>query len=208
MNFKSSTLAAMTFTLSISANAATVTQGLLSSDDNTNIITDSLNNMEYLRLDVLADLNYAETLGILNTQDGGGWSIASSSIAVDFAASLFGGSAACSHNGTSVVVAACGTLTGWYDGKFGDNYDPSADFMWFLDDAGEADYLRIINGVTVLYDYSLSQSETFSQSGSPGGPLNIPWLVSRPTVVPIPAAIWLFGSGLLGLVGVARLKKA
>jgi hypothetical protein len=28
------------------------------------------------------------------------------------------------------------------------------------------------------------------------------------TPVPIPAAVWLFGSGLLGLVGVARRKKA
>jgi len=28
-----------------------------------------------------------------------------------------------------------------------------------------------------------------------------------PTVVPIPAAAWLFGSGLLGLIGVARRKK-
>ena len=27
------------------------------------------------------------------------------------------------------------------------------------------------------------------------------------TVVPVPAAVWLFGSGLLGLVGVARRKK-
>ncbi len=26
--------------------------------------------------------------------------------------------------------------------------------------------------------------------------------------IPIPAAVWLFGSGLLGLVGIARLKKA
>jgi len=28
------------------------------------------------------------------------------------------------------------------------------------------------------------------------------------TVVPVPAAIWLFGSGLIGLVGIARRKKA
>ena len=28
------------------------------------------------------------------------------------------------------------------------------------------------------------------------------------TVVPIPAAIWLFGSGLIGLVGFARRKKS
>ena len=27
-------------------------------------------------------------------------------------------------------------------------------------------------------------------------------------VVPVPAAVWLFGSGLLGLVGVARRKKS
>jgi hypothetical protein len=26
--------------------------------------------------------------------------------------------------------------------------------------------------------------------------------------VPIPAAVWLFGSGLLGLIGIARRKKA
>jgi hypothetical protein len=29
-----------------------------------------------------------------------------------------------------------------------------------------------------------------------------------PTVIPVPAAVWLFGSGLLGLVGVARRKKS
>ena len=27
-------------------------------------------------------------------------------------------------------------------------------------------------------------------------------------VIPVPAAVWLFGSGLLGLVGIARRKKA
>ena len=27
-------------------------------------------------------------------------------------------------------------------------------------------------------------------------------------VVPVPAAVWLFGSGLLGLIGIARRKKA
>ena len=29
-----------------------------------------------------------------------------------------------------------------------------------------------------------------------------------PSAVPIPSALWLFGSGLLGLVGIARRKKA
>lgn len=33
-------------------------------------------------------------------------------------------------------------------------------------------------------------------------------LVTDVAAVPVPAAVWLFGSGLLGLVGVARRKKA
>jgi hypothetical protein len=28
------------------------------------------------------------------------------------------------------------------------------------------------------------------------------------TAIPVPAAVWLFGSGLLGLIGVARRRKA
>jgi hypothetical protein len=35
-----------------------------------------------------------------------------------------------------------------------------------------------------------------------------PFDVAAPSAIPIPAAVWLFGSGLLGLVGVARRKKA
>ena len=33
-------------------------------------------------------------------------------------------------------------------------------------------------------------------------------LVADTTVVPVPAAVWLFGSGLIGLIGVAKRKKA
>lgn len=36
---------------------------------------------------------------------------------------------------------------------------------------------------------------------------NSSWAVRDGDVVPIPAAVWLFGSGLLGLIGVARRKK-
>jgi len=28
------------------------------------------------------------------------------------------------------------------------------------------------------------------------------------TLIPLPAAVWLFGSGLLGLIGIARRRKA
>ena len=33
-------------------------------------------------------------------------------------------------------------------------------------------------------------------------------ITSGAAAIPVPAALWLFGSGLLGLVGIARRKKA
>lgn len=41
-----------------------------------------------------------------------------------------------------------------------------------------------------------------------GGAFNFAPINYSFTVVPIPPAVWLFGSGLLGLVGVARRKRA
>lgn len=57
----------------------------------------------------------------------------------------------------------------------------------------------------------------FNQDGSAGqgvamqvGPFpgQTPTFQGTVSAVPVPAAVWLFGSGLLGLVGVARRKKA
>lgn len=38
-------------------------------------------------------------------------------------------------------------------------------------------------------------------------PISVALIDGAVTVVPIPAAVWLFGSGLLGLIGMARRKK-
>jgi hypothetical protein len=51
--------------------------------------------------------------------------------------------------------------------------------------------------MTVKVDFSLSADSTVGMSG-----------FVQQTVVPVPAAVWLFGSGLLGLVAVARRRKA
>ena len=50
--------------------------------------------------------------------------------------------------------------------------------------------------MTVKVDFSLSANSTVGLSG-----------FVQQVAVPIPAAVWLFGSGLLGLVGIARRKK-
>ena len=71
--------------------------------------------------------------------------------------------------------------------------------------------IRVIDVWNVNADGSLT---TVNAPGMENGPfpgfnaafnLTAPGLVSA---VPVPAAVWLFGSGLLGLVGVARRKQA
>ena len=212
MNIKCLKLAiiAAALVLTSSVNAAIITVGNLATNDDgsSNIITDSLNNVEYLRLDVLADLTYAETLSILDTQDGGGWSIANYTGALAFSNAALNGDSVCTHTGVSPVSSPCGLITGWTDGNLGNNHTSTFDFAWFLDDNGDADSLRIEStGQLNIYDYgSISASDEYAASGR-GAANSITWLVTRPAVVPVPAAIWLFGSGLLGLIGIARRKK-
>jgi hypothetical protein len=58
-----------------------------------------------------------------------------------------------------------------------------------------------------LYFYTGSGYQ--SDDGKTGS--NYAWAVHSgdvsASVVPVPAAVWLFGSGLLGLIGMARRKK-
>jgi hypothetical protein len=49
---------------------------------------------------------------------------------------------------------------------------------------------------------------TWEFTGQTASNITFSWSSSNATVVPVPAAVWLFGSGLIGLVGVARRKKA
>jgi len=64
--------------------------------------------------------------------------------------------------------------------------------------------------LTGIYSAELALSNNDIVNGEWGGTGGIPsnmWTASR-SAVPIPAAVWLFGSGLFGLVGIARRKKA
>ena len=71
----------------------------------------------------------------------------------------------------------------------------------FLDGAGTAyDLLGL--------DRSAAIDFVFLNEGDPGEQYQINSLaISSPALVPIPPALWLFGSGLLGLVGIARRRK-
>jgi len=71
-----------------------------------------------------------------------------------------------------------------------------------------------IQGVVLgeLYSYIMLTDIAPNQSGAPYGEADIDAVGAissgSPAVVPLPAAVWLFGFGLIGLLGVAEQKKA
>lgn len=193
--------------VSFNVCSAIIKHGALTTNDDgsTNVITDTLNNYEWLRLDVLAPLSFAETLGVLGTQDGGGWNIAGFTQATLFANALLSDTS----NLCTETVSACGSVIDWADGDLGHNYDTSANYAFYLTNAGRAGFVTVdaISGDVILRGWSsLAASDAYATGGF-YPELPVSWLLYRDTtVVPVPAAIWLFGSGLIGLVGVARRK--
>ena len=60
------------------------------------------------------------------------------------------------------------------------------------------------NGTGTVQSYVLGDNLTLSSTGA----LTVGSTSTTPPTVPLPAAVWLFGSGLLGLLGVGRRRAA
>jgi hypothetical protein len=89
----------------------------------------------------------------------------------------------------------------WLDGKFGPNV---ANTSLGLDSS-------ITTAAVTDIDYfarGTGQVAYVGIAASTGLPDGIGFELVSSTVVPLPAALWLFGSGLLGLIGVARITKS
>ena len=74
------------------------------------------------------------------------------------------------------------------NGSFGENEALYVDTLFFAD----ASALLNLNGLNIYYNNLVGNTDQ----------------IINQTVVPVPAAVWLFGSGLIGLVGFARRKKS
>lgn len=57
------------------------------------------------------------------------------------------------------------------------------------------------DAISVTFSVEAGKNYFFGAEASVGGYTGV-------SAVPVPAAVWLFGSGLLGLLGVARSKRA
>ena len=213
MRIKSISIAATTcIFLSTSVNAAIITHGNLTTNDATNYITDTTTSRMYSRFDSF-NLSYADTLTAIDT--GGlfeGWSIATSDIADDFINAAFGAPSLCS---TSTSINLCGTISGYNNGDFGDSHASIYDMFVYLNtpngtsDVGLVQFSSADGGVIKQEEWATHDSRDFTYVEDHTFGQNIDLLLYKDVaVVPVPAAVWLFGSGLLGLVGVARRKKA
>jgi hypothetical protein len=124
-----------------------------------------------------------------------------------------------------VSQAIIGTQVGsgsiWVAGGSGAVPDLTTDFLGLLTTLGTETSLDMSGGTVLVHDLATLINVDYILLGTTPrvdnfGPLTgidamqffINGLNLAPTTVPIPPAVWLFGSGLLGLIGVARRKKA
>jgi len=102
------------------------------------------------------------------------------------------------------VDIGSGTSYGSYNVSAADNgqivsITLNADALLDINSAGG---LFAIGGAVSTLDVSLNNEIIFASSGEP----NVPAPYLTLTTVPIPTAFWLFGSGFIGLAGLARRK--
>jgi hypothetical protein len=118
------------------------------------------------------------------------------------------------NTATAAVTSAAPDTVGTADGSM--HFTVGAgqvagiiDFAW-----GTTTGIRVVNVWNVSACGSNTCYITAAVPGMENGPFpgyNAQFNLTAapaPAPVPVPAAVWLFGSGLLGLVGVARRKKA
>lgn len=142
-------------------------------------------------------------------------------------------SVACSNNGRSnKVPILAGGQVGW-SGAFGSHYDnvggytgPFQQLGSTVQDLGtELDGELLLRGTKAFNAWDLNKPLsmdmyfTFVEGGTSSARIDINFSILSNAVVliiddltlspvPVPAAVWLFGSALLGLAGVGRTRKA
>lgn len=202
--------------IGFASSASAVTIGSLTYDETISgneVITDSMNNLEWLRWDVLENLTYAETLSIIGV--GGnyeGWNIATQSFAYMFTDALLGPSVVSSCTPNLFENNNCGDTTSDAGEVLGVAQFTSGDHAsFYLSDSSRVGFVTVSNGASILQINNwadIAASDRFSDSGNAS---NVSWMLYRNlssdvVAAPESSSIYLLAFGLLGLFGVARRK--
>ena len=116
---------------------------------------------------------------------------------------------------TDFTIAALGDGTVSFDWSyvsvdFNPDFDPfgyllNGTFIQVTDDGGSLSQSGFVSfAVLTGQVFGFRQLSTDSDFGAATTTVSD---FSAPSAIPVPAAVWLFGSGLIGLVGIARRKK-
>lgn len=231
MNIKLLTLTVSALALSTSVNAAILSYGGYTHDTTTDIVTG--NDLEWLQWDRTLGYSINSIQSQLNTIEGGGWSIATNvQMAQLFNAFDFGITYVADENAMQSADTGytypdtLNETDELFIAMFGDT-DSAAGYSSCFDThcfqrsyalfGTDLDNDTGVNYAVVFDDYQNSDGSTVSGKATIGPDAYIDTdayphigiaLVRDVPPVPVPAAVWLFGSGLLGLIGVARRKKA
>ncbi len=203
--FKASIYALLTAPLILFnvSHASVYTTGDLSYDDETDVITNYNTGQTYLGWDVLAGKNYAETQEAIDTGGYGNYHIADKEEAKTFFEAAISKWVPYNFEWDKIMHAETAEM--YVDGNFGDNATLRTDVAIFIDDAVGNYGWMMFHPADEEHQFSTSAGT----SGEPDPQMNLSFLLVANTLspVPVPAAIWLFGTALIGLVGYGKRKS-
>ncbi len=197
--FKASIYALLTAPLILfNVSHATV----LSYDTSTGVITNSGTGLTYLGWDVLKGLNYDETQEAINIGGYDDYHIADKEEAKTFFEAVISG---WTGNFIWDTEMSAQTSSSYTDGTFGASYDSTLDVAMFIDGGtNDFGYMLFANnstdGHTFHTDIGLIDNNWTT-------PVSFLMVANTTSAVPVPAAIWLFGTALIGLVGYGKRKS-